>query len=478
MRLEQNSRSNVLNDLPVQRHRKGSLADRRGLNLRPIIEPRRKSGQPLRNQPRQHTVSNSDASWFLTLPDKIKQRHFTPEEQEILSGRLREGVILDAADEALYKASRRASRNLTPPSNNNIEPNQSSRIMGRLEEEESSLDKSMAETMHESFRWMDEEEDLDLKLVLDDYHANLDGFVIPTPDSIRKPSFRRKMSVTKIPFNRSAPSSIHSRSPKSKSPKALKVDPSHGRQKSRALSLIGPKHVTQGSVSSIDPNATHYQDPEARLKLRVYLASPQKFDEAIEFGFPSIDGVAGDKENKPPRISRDVIRRKSHSIDQTRSFFLNDMDVASLFEDDTSMIDPESPQTPMFADSLFKPYQPPVSAKDNKPSSDLSHLGITKPMLVKQPESHTQTMAGSREMTLRMTLTRPDLRADENTIYGWQTSSRSPLREEPLTLEEADEKGEVRGPFGGVDGWGPDDKEDGVVKRLWNKVRSSQKRLS
>jgi hypothetical protein len=83
-------------------------------------------------------------------------------------------------------------------------------------------------------------------------------------------------------------------------------------------------------------------------------------------------------------------------------------------------------------------------------------------------------MAGNREMTLRMTLTRPDLRADETAIYGWQTSHKSTLQE-PLAVQELNDK-EMRGPFGGSDGWGPEEKENGVVKRFWNKVKSGRER--
>ena len=449
------------------------MADRRGLSI-PVIEPRRRIPRRLKKLARTQSISHDEASWFLTLPAKIKKKEFTREEQVILSGgRQRENVILDAADEAIYKASRRASRNLMPL--NPTAPVTPSSTRSSLSRDRGDVEKSMAEAMYESFRWMDEEEDLDLKLVLDDYHANLDGVVIPTPESVRRPSFRRQMSITKMPFNRNSLSSIPSQS---RSPRTPKLDPSHSRQKSRALSLIAPKHGAKESISSIDPNATHYQDPEARLKLRVYLASPQKFDEAIEFGFPSIDGVAEDKENKPPRLSRDIISRKSRSEEKAHSFFLNDIDMASLFEDDTSMMDPESPLTPMLEDSLYKPHhRPSTKAKDSKNSSDFSHLGITKPVLVKQPESYTHAMAGSREMTLRMTLTRPDLRADENTLYGWQTT-KSPLREESLIFPDSDEKSDIRGPFGGNDGWGPAEKDNGVVKRLWNKVRSSQRKSS
>lgn len=414
----------------------------------------------------------------MTLPEKIRQRQFTAEEQALLSGRLHETYILDAADEAIYKATRGASRRLIPSSNHDeyalpspVRPSlDSRRTRGRAPHK-------MADAAYESFRWMDDEADLDLKL--DDYHANLDGAVIPTTDSPWRPSFRRQLSISKMPFNRRSPS-LHSRpSLNSRPPTSPKVGAPLARQRSRTLSLVTPKHAPKASLSSIDPGATHYQDPEARLKLRVYLASPQKFDEAIEFGFPSIEGLAEDKENRAPRISADILGRKSNSTEKDRSFFWKDVDMGSLFdESDDSMLDPESPQTPMFVEPLSTRLQvrPSTSVRDIK-TADFSHLGITKPTLVKQADSHIHAMTGSREMTLRMTLTRPDLRADESTLYGWQ-ANKSPLGEEPLTWEEAEGKGEVRGPFGGMDGWGADEKENGVVKRFWNKVKSTQRKVS
>ena len=383
----------------------------------------------------------------------------------VLAKRLRESVILDAADEAIYKNSRRISRNLTPLFDL---PTPVSTRTSTDSDRNSTSD--MAEAIYESFRWMDEEEDINLKLVLDDYHANLDGFVIPAPNSNPRPSFRRTMSISKSPLGRNSLSSIQPRSPK------FEPNSSHSRQKSRAMSLIAPKHIPHDSITSIDPNAKHYQDPEARLKLRVYLASPQKFDEAIEFGFPSLDGVAEstDKENKAPkRTSKDITGRKSHTTDRLQLSFLND-DAASLFEDDASMVDPESPLTPLGTDPGLRPRKASPKHGKGQTSSDFSHL-VAKPTLVKQSDSYAQAMAGSREMTLRMTLTRPDLRADENTIYGWQTAAmKSPLREDPLALDDVEEKYEVRGPLGGVDGWGPE-KDNGVVKRFWNRVKAPRK---
>jgi hypothetical protein len=474
LRFAQNSRSNALNELPIQNHhtKSASIADRRGKSLN-LIEPRRSasSSRRLRRLARQQSVSSNEASWFLTLPEKIKKKQFTREEQVILAARLRESVILDAADEAIYKASRRASRNLTPLFD--LSNSTSRASFETYEEADEEYSEPTMSAMYESFRWMDEEKDLDLKLVLDDYHANLDGVVLPTPESITRPSFRRQMSISKMPFGRSSMSSIHPRPSKSD------TSPAHNRQKSRTLSLIAPKHIPKSSVSSIDPNAAHYQDPEARLKLRVYLASPQKFDEAIEFGFPSIEAVADgvDKENKPPRHnSKDTPRAdKSFSTDRGHSF-LND-DTASLFEDDVSMADPESPLTPLGADLGFGQNNRgtgPSISKGSKASAEYLNAMSTRLTVVKQAESYSQAMAGSREMTLRMTLTRPDLRADENIIYGRQISKRA-LREEHFPY--IDEKYEVKGPLGGLDGWGALEKENGVVKRLWNRVSRSQKKV-
>lgn len=414
-------------------------------------------------------ASPTDESWRLTIPDdNTRRQELSREEQVVLAGRLRKSVILDAADEAIYKASRRATRNSSTPIMHSPAATSTGKCMEYTKSKRTSTSE-MEHSLYESFRWMDEEKDLDLRLVLDDYHANLDGAVLPSPSSLRRPSFRRRMSISKTPFGRESLSSIN------QNVSVNPLAPAHKRQRSRAMSLISPKHVAADSLTSIDPHATHYRDPEARLKLRVYLASPQKFDEAIEFGFPSTDGVTSspDKENRYPYKSFD----RTSSLDKGATF-LSDENV-SLFEDDISMLDPDSPRTPLETDVSYQCHSgSPYTSKVSKASADFSHLGITRPTLHKQTDSYSQAIAGSREMTLRMTLTRPDLRADESLLYGWQ-NSRSPLREEPFSLDGSsisDEKIDVRGPFGGSDGWGPAEKDNGVVKRMWRKVKSSQKK--
>jgi len=183
------------------------------------------------------------------------------------------------------------------------------------------------------------------------------------------------------------------------------------------------------------------------------------------------------------RSSKDAAGFKSSFATDGGISFLDD--TTSLFDDDVSMPDLDSPITPQGIDIACRP--PPSTStsayaysgvRSNKTSADYSHLGITKPTVVKPQDGYTQSMAGSREMTLRMTLTRPDLRADETTLYGWQMT-KTPLKEADLANEDdIDEKLESRGPFGGPDGWGPLEKEDGVVKRFWNRVKSSQRKAT
>ncbi|TGO59683.1 hypothetical protein BOTNAR_0158g00070 [Botryotinia narcissicola] len=463
LRFAQSSRSNALNDLPTQNTRRTSIADRRGLKISEL-EPRRRPSRRLKKK-REHSISNSnDKSWFLsnyeTFPETIKRKQFSSEEQALLASRIREAVILDAADENLIirRRSRRMASDppvLSPSVRGSVFSGKTSGTRRRASMS------SMADTFLDSFQWIDDEAKLDLHL--DDYHAS----IFPSLKSDRKPSFRRQMSISKLPFGRSSISSI---TPKSPNP----TSPSFSTHSRSATSITGPRHAAKhkvnSSLSSIDPNATYYQDPEARLKLRVYLASPQKFDEIIEFGFPSMDAAMGasEKENKPSRLiskrsSRDMLRRKASSPAFDHSFF-ND-DTASLFEDDKSMADSDAPITPLEYESGY-PLQRSPFYYTGKPLADFQSGPNKLPS--KQQDPYTQVMAGNREPTLRMTLTRQDLR-DESAIYGWQSK-------EPLVMEDLENHRYPRGPMGGADGWGPPvEKENGVVKRFWKRVKSQRK---
>ncbi len=351
--------------------------------------------------------------------------------------RRRGSVILDAADEALFKlnrqqASRKPADVLTPPQSPSTRNSMDSQD-GFRQPGQAAADGPVPQSFYDSFRWMDEEEDLDLRLFLDDYHANLRE---SAPTTKQRPSFRRHMSVSKIPFGRRSSVSstlphdaMSPASPVHSPPESISNGPTHTRRKSRALSLLGPKYDAQPAPLAVfDPSAAHYQDPEARLKLRVYLASPQKFDEAVEFGFPSADADTTTPAPHPQAPSKHHHKHTQTTTTNMRTFLADDIDSDSSADEadalslhssnrpSSSLNEPDSPKTPEPFEHHHHHQQ--QHSNSNKPrhnrfaSVPLSGAGR------KTPEPGFP--GASREMTLRMTLTRPDLRAREDEIYGWQ----------------------------------------------------------
>lgn len=195
----------------------------------------------------------------------------------------------------------------------------------------------------------------------------------------------------------------------------------------------------------------HYQDPETRKKLRMYLASPQKFDEAIEFGFPSTT----EQETAVPHYQLPPVAKHSRKFSRDMHTFLRDGKLSFFEEKNTqnqglesdgeSTVDFESPRTPSSTGMSFRLHTRQMSSIDSNglPSSQPS-------------PGHLQ-----REMTLRMTLTRPDLRADEDMLYGWQhqaqhqhqhpkSTASTTIQDDPLALEElvlSDDQTGTKGPF-------------------------------
>ncbi|KAL1883104.1 hypothetical protein VTK73DRAFT_9471 [Phialemonium thermophilum] len=432
---------------------------------------------------------------FADFHGNSKSCHFTGNEQSTFGRDHSRSVLLDPADEAIYKVGQRTgSRPITKPEQDKLLPRTPWYRPKTMDSREDVLLSSpnrnaiIPESFYESFRWLDEEDNLDLRLYLDDYHANLRED-LPSPVQDRRPTFRRRLSISKLPFNRSslsnsrpgtkdAASSSTPITPSSLSPTASVS--AHGRRKSRALSLITPKHDRQDSTGTIDPAAAHYQDPEARLKLRVYLASPQKFDEAIEFGFPSTEVLPHSTERAPCVKGRGQSRHLlSVDTPNLRSFLADedDDDKVSMDSQQPSAADPDSPKTP-------RTFEKPPS-KPSRASTDPAHAQPYKP----SDGGYAQMPASSREMTLRMTLTRPDLRAHEDQIYGWQQktlhhaakrSQGTNLRSESSTNltyigggGEGMPKDSIDKVFAGIDHWNASSADGNVMRRIWNRVRRS-----
>lgn len=331
---------------------------------------------------------------------------------------------------------------------------------------------TVPDSFFESFKCLeDDAEDLDLRLQLDSFNEDPQE-TKSKRSKHRNPSFKKHLSISKINLNRSSQSPSSSRpgtKDKSETPTSplptlpSPVSPGHSRRKSGALSLrTGRPSIAETIIASpttpasIDPEAAHYQDPEARLKLRLYLASPQKFDEAVEFGFPSAEVAPGRHTSEHP------LRKQQSGValsDEQRRQEVTADDKSSVYSDELSVPESDSPKTP---EPLEKPPTRPFRAtSDTTPSPHHHHV-------------YAGSQA-SREMTLRMTLTRPDLRACDDQIYGWQRSgpgeearAKSP---EVMYVREGSTKDStsIERQFAALEQWA--EPERGVVKRFWDRVR-------
>ncbi|KAL4878250.1 hypothetical protein BJY04DRAFT_115491 [Aspergillus karnatakaensis] len=269
----------------------------------------------------------------------------------------------------------------------------------------------MNDSLYDSFRWLDKDTDLDL---------SLDGYQQQTPPNLglsqrRRPSFRRTLSFNSVNLSRKSTSlASFGRTPISSPPigsqSALAGVISRRSSISRPSSKSNARHASQASTSTIDPSAQYYHDPEARLKLRVYLASPQRFDEAIEFGFPA------------PKETGNMMTSSAHPGSNTS---LSGFSGTFLDVDDASLRGEKK-------DVCSNISRLSYVMENSRDSRDLPTTRSTRHSWLPQPERTPLQTPDTREMTLRMTLTRPDLRADSSVNH---TLTLTPTSTSTLTTE-------------------------------------------
>ncbi|KAG5929795.1 hypothetical protein E4U42_004519 [Claviceps africana] len=465
----------------------------------------------LENAPHRRTQANSKPLRVYGRSDKRSVKRY-PSSSDVLSPpRVRQSVILDATEESMVRLVKRQSQTPGPPqvlpscctdsrpkitkmvsfSSDNpattVEPDSTAAAAA------STTTSTTASTnMFESFSWLEESEDLDLRLLLHDYHFD-HGRESGRAPAKRRPSLRRRLSISKLPFGKRASVAVDeaqnkdasvrecvvASSPRSSVPSS--PAPRHARRRSRALSLITstrqPVPVSEPDLSTfVDPAAAHYQDPDARMKLRVYLASAHKFDEAIEFGFPSVGDVQETGHARGHRRAASQREESSSGLyrpppctqdDKSSMYSDGDNDDDDDDDDEASATEPDSPRTPLAAEKplLMKSTKDCREEEYHVPKEEHAH--------------HAPTTL--REMTLRMTLTRPDLRANEEQIYGWQRMSsgqrkssqakHEPHVAAPLLRDGQSNKATIERQFAALDQEGLVENDDGPVKRFWNRVR-------
>lgn len=272
------------------------------------------------------------------------------------------------------------------------------------------------------------------------------------PTRPRRPSFRRTLSLSQNPFARhsmcSPPISPH-----------LSQHPA----RPRATSIVSARPVEKPDVPGMpDPDAKYYHDPEARMKLKLYLGSPEKFDEVVEYGFPSDSAMAPERPAHRPRTHASKLSNGTQVyLKNPTVFFLDDSDGSDDDTDDDDDNEYDSPLTP--SDSEAVRYNPrTISSK----YSSIDSAGLPSPSI----RQKTPELLSNREMTLRMTLTRPDLRAAEEVYLRQGNGQNAPVDEDPLALAAlpplTDDNTGLRGPFIRAAG-----KDRGMMQRLWKRVK-------
>ena len=329
----------------------------------------------------------------------------------------------------------------------------------------------MDDSMMDELRWMD---DQDIDLRLDDYHIHVIQASSPRKSwsSHRRPSFRRDLTSS-IPPSSSGTATASHIQPSSRLvtpiedsfPASYPSSPMADHRRRETPNFL-PIHQNRASTDS--STTRHYLDLEARTQVRLWLASPSNFDEAVEFGFLPLE------DSKEPSISiQDRPALSTHRFktapaspqtffDDSSPSVFNAFDCPEDDEDSTSLPDLDMPGTPSdaaFADTHRLPTTSSSTTTSKSPFSKPPSLDCPSELQtsLKPKLRYLAPEAGERHMTLRMTLTRPDLR-DKEDVGTWG------LKRDPLALEDL--------PTGrnGRTLWDEPPKQGGIVRKFWRKV--------
>ncbi|KAK5126918.1 hypothetical protein LTR85_008276 [Meristemomyces frigidus] len=418
-----------------------------GLEPRPSTSESAKQRQT-KLQADQGFISREQAQWFVALPEKARRQHFCVEEQLRLSERCEEALS-------------------TPEPASTGEPGQSQRRSSNDEHAGYGLSQPAVDTS--SHQRQSSGSDASSLRTVEVANGEMPMFKlysrrrasvgatatslpppaqpaqIPPPPPSRpheKPkrkSFHRALTLTPLAL----PAPTLTPIPPVPSPSTIKQLAVSARLSRPYLDAapLAPEELSE---------AKYYQDPDARRQLRQYLASPQKFDEAIEFGFPSPDQIA------PSSSGTD----RSFPIQHTPSPSGDD-------RDDTSF-DSSGPPTPTeHADDRRRTIIQSASLDSG------IGLPLQTNMTDKAEDYDTPRLGVGREMTLRMTLTRPELRLSEEKLRGHRRTETTAVAIvadlDPLALGSLPVCDDHTGAHGAFAIQGVDQKKG--LKRVWKSIR-------
>lgn len=365
-----------------------------------FLRSRRRHSRP--NIEQQSTVSEDQAAWFLSLPDKVKRQHFSKEEQTLLTHRCQATLDKTAPKVEQESAQDWCRRQLDqgPDECVNIKSRRrSSAPTTRCFDEQAIAD--FAKDVPQKAIEDDEAEEGegDKMSILNLYSRR--HSIATTRNSVPAPpvigpaqirSFRRSFALRPLPL----PAPVLAPLP---SPGFFKDSqrPAKLRRRQTALSITAPAPAPEPS-----PEAKHYKDPDVRQALRA-ITSQELFDETLEHGFPA-----------PPQGIPIVASRPVTSNGNTAA---NDRSSSLTSSSTASSVPGRGPSTPVesqpFPEPALASNEAGITAFHPSPESPLSQHISRRNMSAGHSRSPS---VQNREMTLRMTLTRPMLRGPEENI--------------------------------------------------------------
>ena len=385
-----------------------------------FLRSRRRHSRPNIEQ-QQPAVTEEQAAWFLALPDKVKRQHFSKEEQTLLADRCESVLDKRSPKQSNESVQEFCIRRLDSqadkgPKDRNIKHRRrsSAPVLTRALDDQV-LAKIAAADAPEAVEDVESDKMAILNLYSRRHSVGATQEETSEPPVATKAqirSFRKSFALRPLPL----PAPVLAPLP---SPGFFKARDEQKSAKARRR----PAELTF-LPSEPSPEAKHYKDPEMRRTLRA-MSSPELFDEALEYGFPP-----------PPKHGL----RKAGRL-------------ASKFSSDTSDNDRSSSLT---SSSTAETKDLPFGASPSTPDGSMDFLETTTSNASLKPASphhlhrrahttgdvqthHRTPSSVNREMTLRMTLTRPILRATETDVNAvhktpLQNSLMDP-QHDPLALE-------------------------------------------
>ncbi|GAB7342540.1 hypothetical protein MBLNU457_g0720t1 [Dothideomycetes sp. NU457] len=384
--------------------------------------------QGLRRRRQSHIerpVTPAEAVWFLTLPEKIRKSQFSKEEQILIRAKS-ELALLNAspelrniADDAMsIKSTRRKSYRHDSPSRKSSIP-----CVPSLPE------KYRRDTDDSDYNLSSSSTTPDLSFSVKNSNGHRDSMLSPELVlASNPPTFLRSPTIGSVQWDQE---------PTTRSTLSLKQ-----RTASTTRSMMKttqraqpPPPIQITSVTYTKP--LYLKDPNTKAMLRETLATPAKFEETLAFGFkrdPSRPRTPGVELYSPG------CEIKEQWLDADKS------EGDSIDPDLSSADDTEGPMTPdLIEPRIVRPESAFYSLK--------SSVSAAPPPTVNRANSNTAFFEElmNRDMTLRMTLTKPELRASDEEIYGRDDSSIPSdvsVHEDPLAPVALQYSDDVSGAYG------------------------------